>query len=103
MASFVFDVTPEQLESSANNIEGKSKEFTKTYNGIYTAVKDLRIKYKGEASETFNKKIESYKNDFTAADKALSNYVQFLRQYASDIKSAENNIKAKANSLSIGR
>lgn len=101
--SSVFDVTPEQLESSANKIESKTTEFIKTYNNIYTAVKDLRVKYKGQASDTFNQRIEGYKNDFTAAEKALKNYIQFLRQYANDLKKAEENIKSKASSLSVGK
>lgn len=101
--SSVFDVTPEQLESSANKIEGKTTEFIKTYNNIYTAVRDLRVKYKGQASDTFNQRIEGYKNDFTNAEKVLKNYIQFLRQYANDLKKAEENIKSKASSLSVGK
>lgn len=101
--SSVFDVTPEQLESSASKIEGKTTEFVKAYNNIYTAVKDLRVKYKGQASDTFNQRIEGYKNDFTTAENALKNYVQFVRKYASDLKKAEESIKGKAGSLSVGR
>ena len=56
MASTIFDVTPEELEASATKIEGKTSEFVKTYNGIYTAVSDLSVTYKGEASDTFNKR-----------------------------------------------
>ena len=103
MASTIFDVTPEELQASANRIEGKVTEFTKAYNSIYTAVSDLRVTFKGEASDTFNKRIEGYKNDFTAAEKALKNYVQFLREYASKVKGTEDNIKSKANALSVGR
>ncbi len=103
MASTVFDVTPEELESSASKVEGKTGEFTKAYNSIYTAVSDLRVTYKGEASDTFNQRIEGYKNDFAAAEKALKNYVQFLRDYASKMKSTENDIKSKASSLSVGQ
>jgi len=43
MASTIFDVTPEELEASASKIEGKTGEFTKAYNSIYTAVSDLRV------------------------------------------------------------
>ena len=50
MSSIIFDVTPEELTSSANKIEGKIKEFTNAYNSIYTAVSDLSVSYKGEAS-----------------------------------------------------
>ena len=102
MATTVFDVTPEELETSASKVEGKTSEFTKAYNNIYTAVSDLRVTFKGEASDTFNQRIEGYKNDFTAAEKALKNYIQFLREYAAKIKSTENEIKSKASALSVG-
>ena len=103
MASTIFDVTPEELEASASKIEGKTSEFTKAYNSIYTAVSDLRVTYKGEASDMFNQRIEGYKNDFSAAEKALKNYVQFLREYASNLKGTENEIKSKASALSVGK
>ncbi|MBR2038259.1 MAG: WXG100 family type VII secretion target [Lachnospiraceae bacterium] len=103
MASTIFDVTPEELEASATKIETKTGEFTKAYNSIYTAVSDLRVNYKGEASDTFNQRIEGYKNDFTAAEKALKNYVQFLRDYASEMRSTENTLKDKASALSVGK
>lgn len=103
MASTIFDVTPEELEASASRIEMKIGEFTKAYNSIYTAVSDLRVTYKGEASDTFNKRIEGYKNDFTAAEKALKNYVNFLREYAAKMKSTESELKSKAGSLSVGK
>jgi WXG100 family type VII secretion target len=103
MATTTFDVTPEELESSAAKVEGKTSEFTKTYQSIYTAVGDLRVRYKGQASDTFNSRIEGYKNDFAAAEKALKNYIQFLREYATKMKSTENAIKSKAGSLSVGQ
>lgn len=103
MASTVFDVTPEELETSASKIEGKVSEFTKAYTSIYTAVADLRVSFKGEASDTFNQRIEGYKNDFSAAEKALKNYVQFLMDYAAKMKRTENDIKSKAGALSVGQ
>lgn len=95
MASVIFDVTPEELESSANRIEEKSKEFVQAYNNIYTAVADLRVSYKGEASDSFNQKIEGYKDNFINTDKRLANYVQFIRDYAKLIRKAEEEIKAQ--------
>lgn len=103
MANTTFDVTPEELKSSANKIEGKTSEFTKAYQSIYTAVTDLRVKYKGQASDTFNTRIGGYRNDFQAAEKALKNYIQFLREYSSKMTSTENAIKSKASSLSVGQ
>lgn len=103
MSTAVFDVTPEELESSANKVGEKADEFTKKYESIYAAVQDLRVTYKGEASDTFNQRIEGYRNDFTAAEKALNNYVEFLREYAAKIKSTEENLKSKASALSVGK
>ena len=103
MANTTFDVTPEELNSSASKVEGKTSEFSKAYQSIYTAVTDLRVKYKGQASDTFNTRIDGYRNDFQAAEKALKNYIAFLREYASKMTSTENAIKSKAGSLSVGQ
>lgn len=103
MATTFFDVTPEELEYSATRIADKIGEFTQAYNNIYTAVSDLCLTYKGEASNTFNRRIEGYKNDFSAAEKALNNYVQFLRDYAGKMKATEKDIMGKANALSVGK
>lgn len=102
MASTIFDVTPEELETSASKIEGKTSEFNKAYTSIYAAVSDLRVTFKGEASDTFNQRIEGYKNDFSAAEGALKNYVQFLREYAVKMKNTENELKSKASALNVG-
>ena len=103
MATAIFDVTPENLEASAKRIEQKCDEFKKEYEKIYTAVADLRVTYKGEASDAFNKKIEGYRNDFNAAELALKKYVEFLREYASKVKGTETDIKSKAEALSTGK
>jgi len=103
MATNAFDVTPEELESSAAKIEGKCGEFTQAYSSIYTATTDLRVKYKGEASDTFNSRIEGYRNDFQAVETALKNYILFLRDYASKMKATEGEIKSAAGQLSVGQ
>ncbi len=103
MATVSFDITPEELKNSATTVEGKASEFKKAHEDIYTAVQDLRVTFKGEASDTFNQKIEGYKNDFDAADKALAKYVEFLRKYASDMERQEAEAKANASRLSVGK
>lgn len=103
MASIVIDLTPEELMVSAQKIESKISEFSKCYTDIYTAVNDLSVSYKGVASTTFNNRIEGYRNDFEAAQKALQNYVQFLRDYASNMSGTEDDLTAKANALSVGQ
>jgi len=98
-----FDITPETLEASAKWIEAKANEFKTKYNSIYTATRELVVKYRGEASTTFNQRIEGYRNDFAAVDKALLNYIAFLREYAAKMKATEADLRSKASSLSVGK
>ena len=102
MTTTIFDVTPEEIEYSAVKVENKTKEFVKAYDSIYAAVSDLRINYKGEASDTFNHRIEGYRNDFSAAEKALNNYVHPYVCGCSPLKRVENEVKNKAGALSVG-
>lgn len=69
-------------------------------NSIYTAVSDLCITYKDEASDIFNQRIKRFKNVFSSTEKTLKNYIQFLRKYAAKIKNIENEIRSKSSSLS---
>ena len=103
MATVIFDVKPEDLLATATVLEEKAKEFTNTYKSIYTAVSDLRVSFKGVASDTFNQRIEGYRNDFANADKALQKYIQFMRNYANKLIDTENEIKSSASTLSIGK
>ena len=102
MSATIFDVTPEEITASATKVESKTGEFTKAYKDIYTAVKDLLVTYEGEASNTFNQRIQAYQNDFADAEKTLKNYVEFLRKYATDVKKTEDDIKGKAANLPTG-
>lgn len=102
MPSAKFDVTPEEIAKSATKVEEKTTAFTKAYESIYTAVEDLRMVYRGEASDTFNQRIQAYQNDFTKAEKVLKNYVNFLRTYSEDVKRKEGEIQGMAAKLPSG-
>lgn len=98
----MFDVTPEELKNSASKISTMESEWIKEVNTIYAAVNELNVSYKGEVSETFTKQLEGYQNDFEAAKKALTEYVDFLTNYASDIQKTEEELKQQASQLSVG-
>lgn len=100
MASF--DITPEELKKMADDIDVKADEFQKVYTSIYAAVSELQVTYKGEASETFNKRIEGYRNDFEAAEKALKGYAECVRNFSSGAVDTENELKKQAAALNPG-
>lgn len=103
MPNVTFDVTPEELKATATRLTSQISEFTKEYQSIYTAVQDLRVTFKGQASDVFNQKLEGYKNDFTQAESTLKQFVDFLNEYASSISGTESGIVQAASALSSGK
>lgn len=99
----MFDVTPEELKSSSDRISSIQIEWMKEVQAIYTAVKELNVSYKGEASAQFTERLNGYQNDFEAAQKALDEYRYFLNTYASDIQKTEDELKQQASRLSVGK
>mgnify|MGYP004529356315 FL=1 len=99
----MFDVTPEELHSSANKIATLGDEWVAEVNSINAAVEELNVSYKGEANAQFNQQLAGYKNDFDAARKALYDYVNFVHDYANDISNVEADLKEQASRLSVGR
>lgn len=99
----MFDVTPEELQSSAARISSIGQEWTKEVDSIYAAVNELNVTYRGEASAQFSKQLEGYRNDFNAAVKTLNDYIEFLNNYAKDIQTVEDDLKQQASQLSVGR
>ena len=97
-----FDVTPEELKNSANQVGTIGREWRKEVDSIYAAVNELNVSYKGEASETFNKQLEGYRDDFDRATKALNDYILFVFDYANNIQSVEDDLKQQAAQLSVG-
>ena len=97
------DITPEELLNSATALKNKLNSFHGAYTSIYAATSDLKVSYKGEASTTFNQRIEGYRNDFEAADKALNAFIEELKTYAGKARDTENDINGKASRLSNGK
>lgn len=97
------DITPEELLNSATALKNKLNSFHGAYTSIYAATSDLKVSYKGEASTTFNQRIEGYRNDFEAADKALNAFIEELKTYAGTARDTENDIDSKASRLSTGK
>ena len=97
-------VETERLESSATVIEEKTANYNSEYNHIYEMVQDLRSeKWQGIASDTFNDRLEGYRNDFQEMENILKDYVQFLRTAAENYKSTEDAVTSEASRLYTGK
>jgi len=98
-----WEVTTERLENSAQIIEDKTRAYNTEWNKLYTEIENLKsAQWKGIASDTFNKKLEGYRNDFEEMSTILTSYVEFLRSAAKNYETTENTLKDEAESLYTG-
>lgn len=99
-----WSVTTERLESSANVIEEKTNTYNTEWEKLYTEVQNLKsAQWQGIASDTFNKRLEGYKNDFQEMGNVLKQYAEFLKTAAKNYKTVEEELKNAASNLSVGK
>lgn len=96
-------VETEKLTSSAGKIEDETGRYNGEWNKLYSEVQSLRsANWTGEASETFNQRLEGYRNDFQQMEEALKAYAEFLKTAAKSYEQTENNLKEQAGNLTVG-
>ena len=96
-------VTTERLVSSANVIEEKTARYDSEWAKLYTELQSLKSsQWQGIASDTFNAKLEAYKNDFEAMSQILLNYATFLKAAADNYVKTEEALKDAASGLHTG-
>lgn len=97
-------VTTERLESSAAIIEEKTAKYNAEWAKLYMELQNLRSsQWQGIASDTFNKKLEGYRNDFEEMSKTLLSYTEFLKSAATNYKNTEEALKDAASNLYAGK
>ncbi len=96
-------VTTERLVSSAGVIEEKTAKYNAEWAKLYTELQNLKsAQWQGIASDTFNSKLEAYRNDFEEMSKVLLNYATYLRTAADNYVKTEEALKDAAGSLHTG-
>ena len=96
-------VTTERLVSSANVIEEKTGKYNSEWAKLYTELQSLKSsQWQGIASDTFNSKLEAYRNDFEEMSTILLSYVEHLRVTAENYVNTEEALKDAASTLHTG-
>jgi len=96
-------VTTERLVSSAGVIEEKTAKYNSEWAKLYTELQSLKsAQWQGIASDTFNAKLEAYRNDFEEMSKVLLEYANYLRTAADNYVKTEEAIKDAASNLHTG-
>lgn len=103
MAKNGMKVETTELRNSAQQIEDKTSRYEAEYAKIYSEIANLRVNWKGQSSDIFNKQLEGYRNDFEELSKILRGYSEFLKATAERIDRTENALKDAAGNLFVGR
>lgn len=98
-----WSVTTERLVSSAGVIEEKTAKYNAEWAKLYTELQNLKSsQWQGVASDTFNSKLEGYRNDFEEMSKVLLSYAQYLRTTADNYVKTEESLRDAAGNLHTG-
>ena len=98
-----WSVTTERLTSSANILDDKVAQYNSQWGKLYTEVQNLKSsQWQGVASDAFNTKLESYRNDFEELAKVLESYRDFLKSAAERYEKTEEAVKDAAGNLNAG-
>ena len=96
-------VTTEQLVASSAKLEDKTARYNSEWAKLYTELQSLKsTQWQGIASDTFNSKLEAYRNDFEEMSKVLMEYAQYLKTAADNYVKTEEAIKDAASNLYTG-
>ena len=96
-------VETEQLKSASNVLTDLIGKYNTQYEKLYQEVDNLKSQnWTGVASEAFNSKLESYKNDFQELEKVLKSFCEFLNSAAERYDATEDAIKDAAGNLNAG-
>jgi len=94
-----FRVETEELKASAAQIETKAAEYQNQYSKLYQEISNLKVEYKGQASDAFNNKIEGYRSSFEELGTVVRAYVDYLKNTAMQYEAVESAIADTAGKL----
>ena len=95
-----WSIKTESVKQSAERVKELIVKYETEYEKLYTEVEALRSsKWKGTASDTFNSKLESYKESFVNLRDSLNSYYEFLVEAAKHYEDVEESIRESAESL----
>ena len=97
-----WSVTTESLKQSAERLQEMIQQYNTEWGRLYTEIENLKSSsWQGIASDTFNAKIEAYRESFQELETVLKSYVEFLRSASQQYESTENAIKDAAGNLNM--
>lgn len=95
-------VTPQELISAADSIEGLSGEYAQLYNALFSDVSGLQAAWQGKDNQAFTNQIEGFRDDFERMKALMDEYAAFLKNSAANYTAVQDAVTEGATKLSVG-
>ena len=92
-------VTPEQLETTAGQIENLAGDYKSTYDQVYSETNAMASTWNGKDNVAFVDQIAGFKDDFEKMHTLMLNYADFLRKSAKSYRETQDAVVAEAKKL----
>ena len=102
MAQGKIVVETSRLDSTAAQGERLADQYQSEYGSLFGTVRDLQNAWSGEDNVAFTNQIEGFRNDFQKMERLMRDYAAYLRKVAESYRTTQDNVAAKAKTLSQG-
>ena len=98
----VLKVTPEELQSTANQFKNYQNELKIAYLTMSNSVRTLDGTWNGEASEQFKSQFDSMYKNLEQTEQKMTDAIDELLKAHDIYQEAENAIKGQVDALDVG-
>ena len=95
----IIQVTPEVLNSKANEVRSLKAQHDDTMAKLRSLVLALNETWKGEAQNAFVAKFESMQNSFTSFSEMLEGYAKLMDTAARELQNTDQSLKSTMQSF----
>lgn len=99
MSNRVIEVTPEQLETTADSIENLAADYREQYKLLYDETKAMASTWSGKDNQAYISQIAGFEDDFEKMHGLMINYADFLRTSAKAYRTTQDTITTEARKL----
>lgn len=99
MAANNLIVTPEELDSAANNIRTYADKYKDSWTVVFNEFVKIDNAWDGDDNTVFNEKVASFRHDFEAMNNFFDSLQTFLKGAANEYRQKQAEVKANASRL----
>ncbi len=102
MAQGKIVVETSRLDATARQVDTLADQYETEYKALFGTVRDLKNAWDGEDNVAFTTQIEGFRDDFQRMTKLMRDDAAYLRKAAESYRTTQDNVAAKAKTLSQG-